>query len=465
MSKNRMYPRTPIVATVAALCVSLGACTKAPDNTAAAASAAPPVATPNRADPVSLVQRSGAFDSKISTVAGEVKKLDKTLTLGSRSLLEEDDEISGVDAVFDAPGQTTLMLSIGGMGASCPSLYMFLTLKSDGRTSKTDHFGTCSDVPQVSIANNQVSVTMPEMNGRGDETWTYANDTLSKKSSVQVANAEPPAMFDFKEGEPVRIRGTLVKGTDRWTLNLPKQVKLTGGEGSGCKGLYNKEIGLQESPLKDAAKATGERDFDVRIHCPGSRPYAVIAELALPGALPVSAPDNAPTGATTLSAGTVVLTKVGGVMCGDLHAMKAFMDTSVPGECVVAKASRRTRVLNTQTNIPGWVFIHISDSTAALMRTSDLVVAESAPAPAPRTEASRGQSVAEGATICTDLKAMNRAVALQRAGHVAGLPEECLLAPRTLPVRVLGASPMPGIVVVQVGTEQAFVKSEDVTIQ
>jgi hypothetical protein len=462
-----MYPCTPIVATVVALCVSLGACTKATDDTATAAPAAPTAATPNGADPVSLVQRSGAFDSKISTVAGEVKYLDNKLTLGSRSLVEEDDVISGVDAVFDAPGQTTLMLSVGGMGASCPSLYMFLTLKSDGSTSKTDHFGTCSDGPGVSIENNQVFVTMLQMNGRGDETWTYANDTLSKKSSVQVANAEPPATFDFKEGEPVRIRGTLVNGVYGWTLKLPKQLILTGGEGSGCKGLYQKEIRLGESTLKDAANVMGERDFDVRIQCPGSRPSAFIADLALPGALPVSAPDSAPTGATTLPAGTVVLTKIGGVMCGDLHAMKAFMDTSVPGECVVAKASRRTRVLNTQTNIPGWVFIYINDSTAALMRISDLVVAESAAAPAtaPRVEPSRGQSVAEGATICTDLRAMNRAVALQRAGHVAGLPEECLLAPRTLPVRVLGASPMPGIVVVQVGTHQAFVKSEDVTIQ
>lgn len=455
---NPKVLRTCAVTAVIALCISLGACTKSSDSEIPPLTPSPVVA-PKQVDTMPLVQRTGTFDSTITTIAGDVSILDNKLWLGPRMLSKEDNDISGVHAVFDTPGQTTLMLSIGGMGASCPSLYVFLTLKSDGSTSMTDQFGTCSDIPQVATANNQIFVTMPEMNGPGDKTWTYANDTLSKKSTVQAANAEPPAKFALNKDEPVKIRGTLIRNADRWTLKLPKQVILNGGEDNSCNGLYVKEIQLRESPLKDASKATGERDFDVTITCPGSRPYAVIDSLALPGGFPVQAQSAAP----TLPAGTVVQIKVGGVMCGDLDAMKAFVETSRPGECVVAKVSNRTRVLSTQTNIPGWVFVYINSTTAALVRTADLVVAEPAPAPARQAAMPRGPLISAGATICTDLRSINRAVALQRAGHAIGLPDECFLAPQTLPTRILGDSPMPGIVVVQIGTQQAFVQRGDLT--
>lgn len=457
------YLRTHTVTAVVALCVSLGACTKSSDSEPASPLTPGSAVTPKHVDTMQLAQRSGTFEDTISTVAGDVKILDSKLTLGVRTLSDEGDEISAIEAVFDTPGKTTLMLSIGGMGASCPSQYAFLTLKSDGSTSRTDSFGTCSDLPQIAVSNNEISVTMPAMNGRGDETWIYANDTLSKKSTVQAANAEPPTKLTVNEGELVKIRGTLMRDADRWLLSLPKQMILTASEGNSCSGLYVKEIQLMEPPLKDAAKATGEHDFDVTITCPGSRPYAMIESLALPGELPAQVSTQQPSTAPTLPAGTVVQIKLGGVMCGDLDSMKAFVETSRIGECVVAKVSNRTRVLNTQTNFPGWVFVHISSDTAALVRTSDLVLVDSARTPAPQTAAPRGPSITYGATICTDLRSMNRAVALQLAGQTIGLPDECLLAPRTLPTRILGDSPMPGIVAVQIGTQQAFVQRGDLT--
>lgn len=456
------YLRAPTVIAAMALCVSLGACTKPPDSERVLPVTPDSVAS-KQVGNQQLLQRTGTFDTTISTIAGDVKILDNQLTLGPRTLSAEGDEISGVEAVFDTPGQTTLMLSISGMGASCPSMYAFLTLKSDGSTSRTDSFGTCSDLPRVAVSNNEISVTMPEMNGSGDETWTYANDTLSKKSTVQAANAEPPAKLTLNEGEAVKIRGSLMRDADSWLLSLPKQVILDGNEGNSCNGLYVKEIQLMEPPLKDAAKANGEHDFDVMITCPGSRPYAMIERLALPGELPAQVSTQLPSAAPTLPAGTVVQIKLGGVMCGDLDSMKAFLETSRIGECVVAKVSNRTRVLSTQTNISGWVFVHISSDTAALVRTSDLVVVDSTPTAAPKATAPRGPSIVYGATICTDLRSMNRAVALQLAGQTIGLPDDCLLAPRTLPTRILGDSPMPGIVVVQIGTHQAFVQRSDLT--
>lgn len=126
------YLRTHTVTAVVALCVSLGACTKSSDSEPASPLTPGSAVTPKHVDTMQLAQRSGTFEDTISTVAGDVKILDSKLTLGVRTLSDEGDEISAIEAVFDTPGKTTLMLSIGGMGASCPSQYAFLTLKSDG---------------------------------------------------------------------------------------------------------------------------------------------------------------------------------------------------------------------------------------------------------------------------------------------------------------------------------------------
>lgn len=163
----------------------------------------------------------------------------------------------------------------------------------------------------------------------------------------------------------------------------------------------------------------------------------------------------------SLPAGTVVQTKVGGVMCGDFYSMNAFIETSKLGECLVAKVSRTTRVLNTPTNTPGWVFVYVTDSTAGLIRSSDLIVVQSAPPVATQGTSQRGWFIAEGATICIELKAIHRARVVQQLGHIAGLPDECILAPRAMSVRVIGNSAMPGISVIQVGTEQFFVQNGD----
>ena len=456
-----MYPSARNVIPILVLCFSLAACMKPTDNVAAPAPVTTVVTTPSQTKTNALIKRTGTFDSDVITVAGVVKQINNKPTLGGRSLIG-DEENAEVNAVFDAPGETTLLLSIGGMGSSCPSLYMFLTLKSDGSILKTDTFGTCSDIPKVVIFNNLISVSMSKMNGDGEDTWTYSNTTLSKASSVEAPNTERPAKLAFEQDVPFKIRGALVKNSDKWTLKLPKQVILTG---CAIRDNHVKELSLSSAPLKDAAKAVGERDFDVKIFCLGGA-SPQITELALPGALDVAVPAPAPTVASTLPGGTVVQIKVGGVACSDLDSMKAFIETSKPGRCSVSQqVSIKTQVLNTQTNTPGWVFIKITNSVVALIRLSDLLVAEAAPAPAPQAEVSRGSFVAEGTTICTNLRSMIRTAAMLRVGHLSGLSDDCMLTPNALRIRVIGDSPMPGISVVQVGVDQAFVRSEDVTYQ
>ena len=162
-------------------------------------------------------------------------------------------------------------------------MYMFVMLRSDGSISKTDTFGTCSDIPKVAISNYRITVAMPKLNDSGDDTWTYSSDTLSQASSVEAPNAERPAKFAFEENKPFKTCGSLVKNADKWTLKLPKHVILT-----GCSRMnsYVKELDLNKAPLKDVAKAAGERDVEVSIACL-SGGFPVITEPALPRALDV----------------------------------------------------------------------------------------------------------------------------------------------------------------------------------
>lgn len=119
---------------------------------------------------------TGPLD-RLTTAAGEitvteVKSKDDTVTkalsLAGKTIYDQNDYSLDIERAFAYPDQrTVLLLAISEGGTACPSRYRFLTIRADGSTSSTDEFGTCSDVPTVTLADDRITISLPDMQGRG----------------------------------------------------------------------------------------------------------------------------------------------------------------------------------------------------------------------------------------------------------------------------------------------------------
>jgi hypothetical protein len=276
------------------------------------------------ADTVGVRERAGPLEH-LTTAAGQVDfvqvKGTKTLSLAGKPIGGEAAGNINIERAFDFPDKkTALLLSVSDGGAACPSMYYFVTIRPDGSTTSTDSFGTCSDVPKVTLANEGITVNLPDMQGRGDEAWLYAHEGLSKTKSIDPnieRNAKP---LRFTEGEPTQMRGTLIhdQGTPpNWSLKLPAVTKLDVGSSGGCRPSVVESLALSLPSGSVPPAADGERTFVATISCPESGP--TITSLQLPSAgLPAP---TAPASAVVIAQRTSVrYVAAGATVCFTLQA-------------------------------------------------------------------------------------------------------------------------------------------------
>jgi len=241
----------------------------------------------------SVRELTGPLDH-VTTAAGEVALIEiqskgematKALSLAGRTIYDQNDYYLSVERAFVYPDKrTVLLLAVSAGGTACPSQFRFLSIRSDGSTRSTDEFGTCSPLPTIKLSDDQITVSLPDMRGRGHEAWVYAHEGLSKSLSIDPNVERNAPRLAFTENEPTHVRGTLVRGQGRspeLALHLPKLTKLDGGAGSMCASLVE-VLPVNLSEGTSTPDTNGESDFVVTIACPHAGP--MITAIQLPGA-------------------------------------------------------------------------------------------------------------------------------------------------------------------------------------
>lgn len=239
-----------------------------------------------------IKEQPGPLTDRVNTVAGEavitdIKSKDgavtKGISLNGKSVYDQNGWILTFEGAYEYPGKTVLLVSTSDGGTACPSKYLFLTIRRDGTVGVTDEFGTCSDLPTVTLADDRIMVSLPDMQGQGNETWAYANEGLSKTQLIDPSKMRNAPRLTFKEDESVMVRGTLVQdqGLQEWRLKLSNPTLLDGYSGRGC-AMIVEDIPIFLPSGVALPKVQGENDFMVTILCPSAG--AMISSIALPGA-------------------------------------------------------------------------------------------------------------------------------------------------------------------------------------
>jgi len=222
------------------------------------------------------------------TVAGEIAVTEikgtdgfdtKALSLAGHVVYDQADYMLSIEKTFDFSGKTVVLLSMSSGGNLCPAYYRFLTVQTGGNVSFTDEFGTCSNSHEISVMQEEITITLPDMRGRGDEAWKYSNNGLSKIKHLDLNVERNAARLTFEEDQPIAVRGTLVRipGGNSWALKLPSKTLLNGGAGSFCSSVMDTlPIDTKASP----PIVQGETEFEVTIACPHAG--AFISNIALP---------------------------------------------------------------------------------------------------------------------------------------------------------------------------------------
>ena len=257
----------------------------------------PPQAAP--AETASNTTKTVAGDLSITNKKGSDDTETKTITLAGKIVYDQSDSDLSVEQAFSFTGRTVLLLSISGGGSACPANYRFLTVRPNGEVTFTGEFGTCSDTPKVSVNQEEITVALPDMKGRGEEAWKYANDALSQIKYAD-ANAEAKAeRITLDENQSATIKGVLAKETairtgdgKRVEINVLKLAAK-----SVIPGCDQHEALIDSIPIDDGISLTqvqGKSVFQVTIAC--SNAGASISAINLPGSLAPTKQSSAPTG-------------------------------------------------------------------------------------------------------------------------------------------------------------------------
>ena len=230
----------------------------------------PPQAAPAKA--ASNITKTVAGDLSITNKNGSDDTETKTITLAGKIVYDQSDSDLGVEQAFSFTGKTVLLLSISSGGSACPANYRFLTVRPNGEVTFTGEFGTCSDTPKVSVNQEEITVALPDMRGRGEEVWKYANNALSQIKYAD-ANAEAKAeRITLDENQSATIKGVLAKETairtgdgKRVEINVLKLASK-----SVIPGCDQHEALTDSIPIDDGVSLTqvqGKSVFQVTIAC------------------------------------------------------------------------------------------------------------------------------------------------------------------------------------------------------
>lgn len=149
--------------------------------------------------PIPFGSDSSSLTLPLNTPAGPLAVVSDTPSSTGYITLNGQRLFSGEDASWQAPvmdlklsggRDAILMVSSGGRGNSCPSLFYFLVIGNSSSTY-TPEFGTCAEQGTLQQSGDTIFLTFPKMGG----TDTYVFDgnavTLNGKAITMTDDADP----------------------------------------------------------------------------------------------------------------------------------------------------------------------------------------------------------------------------------------------------------------------------------
>lgn len=222
-------------------------------------------------------------EDHVGTVAGRLsvgEKISndvsiKTLALDERVIYENEEAyFLSIEKAFSGLDKTVVLVTVGSGGSGCPVQYRFVLVRKNGTVEVTDEFGTCSDLPAVSINQGEINVSLPDMGGRGNEVWKFAGDKLVKVAELDMKSIQAAERLVFEENQPIKVRGAI--NAKNRELILARKVML--------EGCFTREYLVDSLSIADGLNlpsVRGEADFMVVIDCPNAGPY--IADITIAG--------------------------------------------------------------------------------------------------------------------------------------------------------------------------------------
>lgn len=321
----------------------------------------------------------GEYAEKTQTVAGEVTENGGALSLNGKAIYEGETGQLSIWKTFNFHGKTVLLVAIGGMGTSCPSTFLFLTVKKNGQVTYTESFGSCSDLATTTIESESVVITIPDIRGAGDESWRYANEALSQIKYIDPGIEKNAAKIEYEYGAAVNVRGQLVRTTDGqgWELKLTRTTIFL-----GCS-LYRLINSLPIDTGLSVPVVQNEGEFEITLGCHDSG--ASISSIIIPGSQnnsskiePVipqqsAVEDRKRSGQFHINAGATLCLDMVSMNKARAIATAVNSYAQLPDSCVVMKHSAPTRIVRDSTPIPGVVIVE-AGSNVALIDRNDLSV-------------------------------------------------------------------------------------------
>jgi hypothetical protein len=130
------------------------------------------------------------YADKVDTVGGafaivtnKKNEFAKDFVLNKKTVASVEAYNATIEYKFKIDDKDVVLIGVSGGGNACPANYMFATISSAGKFSKTEEFGNCSDIPTVKYDDKSISVSLPSGGGRKIkmETWTYENGKVDKQ--------------------------------------------------------------------------------------------------------------------------------------------------------------------------------------------------------------------------------------------------------------------------------------------
>ena len=90
----------------------------------------------------------------------------------------EDDRVL-IQGVHQGGGRTYVLIAEQSGGTACPSLFQAIDLSSSVAVI-SPQFGTCSDLPSISVAGGALRVAVPAFRAARAATYTFRNGRLSR---------------------------------------------------------------------------------------------------------------------------------------------------------------------------------------------------------------------------------------------------------------------------------------------
>lgn len=138
------------------------------DNGASRSPASPKVSS------LEIHDRRVALDAGLLEVVGEMRE--QELHFASHAIRPQAflyDLVQG----FDLGNRQIVLVAEYSGGTACPATYFFVEVGSDALPRLSSDFGTCSDLPEISMDGQAIVVTMPGQ--EGDTRYRYAAGVLS----------------------------------------------------------------------------------------------------------------------------------------------------------------------------------------------------------------------------------------------------------------------------------------------